>query len=109
MTAFPFLQCMEEAEGDPSAAEPCFSKTLAKTSKLTWEDITKCSATEGNDVQAEAAIATPSHDYVPWVLVDGTLLENTNLLQQTICKDYTGPKPSSCKRLAYKDSVCLNV
>lgn len=100
---------MEEAEGAPTAAEGCFGKTIAKSSDLSWEDITKCSVSEGNDVQAEAADATPTHDYVPWVLVDGTLLENTNLLQQTICNDYTGPKPASCKRLTYKDSVCLNV
>lgn len=36
------------------------------------------------------------HDYVPWVLVDGVLLENTNSLLSAICKAYTGPPPASC-------------
>lgn len=43
-------------------------------------------------------VATPDHDYVPWVLVDGTLLEYTNLLLPAICMAYEGPKPPSCTK-----------
>ncbi len=37
---------------------------------------------------------------VPWVLVDGVLLENTALLQKTVCSAYTGIPPASCKNHA---------
>jgi len=107
--AWPFIQCMEINEGDPSKAQGCFTNTVAKSSSLTWNDITACYNNEYNDVQNEGAKATPKHDYVPWVVVDGTLLENTNLLLPTICKAYTGPPPASCQRLV-KDApkVCYN-
>eukprot|EP01031_Cornospumella_fuschlensis_P036403 gene36403-44157_t len=94
--AWPFIQCMETYEGNPSYASSCFSKTMAN-SGLAWSTVTECSAKEGSDVQNQGALATPKHDYVPWVLVDGTLLSNTNLLLQSICKAYTGPAPASCK------------
>ena len=45
------------------------------------------------------------HVDVPWVLVDGVLLENTNLLQKAVCDAYTGTKPSSCKRAAKYSSA----
>eukprot|EP01036_Dinobryon_divergens_P033439 gene33439-43220_t len=95
--AFPFVQCMEINEGDPSKAEGCFGSTLKKTSSLDWETVTTCAEKEGQDVQNYGAAATPTHDYVPWVLVDGTLLSNTNLLILSICKAYTGPSPASCR------------
>lgn len=54
----------------------------------------------------KAATDPTGHTYVPWVLVDGKLLDNTNLLLKTICAAYTGPKPSSCKGVAAEDSKC---
>lgn len=88
--AWPFLQCMEINEGDPKQAESCFSATLAQSTSLTWSDISTCYDKEYDAVQNEGANTTPKHDYVPWVLVDGTLLENTNLLTNAICTAYTG-------------------
>jgi hypothetical protein len=35
---------------------------------------------------------------VPWCLVDGEVLSNTNMLQQAICNAYTGTPPASCSR-----------
>jgi hypothetical protein len=106
--AWPFVQCMEINEGNPAAAEGCFSKNMAN-SGLAWSTVTDCAATQSDDVQNEAASATPKHDYVPWVLVDGTLLEYTNTLLPTICKAYTGPAPASCKRLYLQNSEkCMN-
>ena len=108
MTAFPFIHCMEVNEGAPSAAEGCFSENM-KNSGLAWSTVTECAASQELDVQNAGMSATPSHDYVPWVLVDGTLLDNTNLLLHTICKDYTGPAPKSCKRLYMNTKeVCYN-
>lgn len=108
MTALPFLQCMEENEGNPSFAEACYTKNLAVSSGISWDTILTCSSEEASAVQAAAASATPTHDYVPWILVDGTLLEHTDLLQATICKDYTGPQPTSCKLLQFIDSRSMN-
>jgi interferon gamma-inducible protein 30 len=108
--AWPFTQCMEINEGDPSKAESCFSSTMAN-SGLSYSTVTDCAAKEASDVQNAGAAATPAdHQYVPWVLIDGTLLEYTNLLQPTICKAYTGPAPASCKRLARErnEAVCMN-
>lgn len=34
---------------------------------------------------------------VPWCLVDGAVLENTNALQKAVCDAYTGVPPESCK------------
>lgn len=100
MQAFPFIQCMELNEGNPSAAQPCWTKTLGATqTKVTWTTIDSCTKTEAKACQTEAANATPSHDYVPWVLVDNKVLDNSNLLTQAICRAYTGPQPASCKSL----------
>ena len=107
MQAFPFLQCMEQQEGNPASAEGCFSKTMAN-SGLSWSTVQACANTEAKVVQDAGAKATPKHDYVPWPLVNGVVLENTNLLQKTICDAYTGPKPTSCKLLASEKSICLN-
>lgn len=106
--AWPFIQCMELNEGDPTKAPGCYSSTMAN-SGLDYSVVTDCAAKEERAVQAQAALATPTHDYVPWILVNGQLLEQTNLLTQAICKAYTGPAPASCKRLAKTDAeVCFN-
>ena len=39
------------------------------------------------------------HADVPWPLVDGVVLANTNLLQKAVCDAYTGVPPASCKAL----------
>jgi len=99
---------MEEHEGDPTVAEACYTSTLAVSSGVSWDTILTCSSNEADEVQAAAALATPTHDYVPWVLVDGTLLEHTNVLEAAICKEYTGPKPVSCKISAFANTHCDN-
>jgi hypothetical protein len=107
--AWPFVQCMELNEGDPSYAPSCFSKTMA-SSGLAWSTVTDCAAAEDRTVQNAGLSATPSdHQYVPWVLVGGQLLENTNLLINSICSAYTGPKPASCKRAELTNPTrCMN-
>lgn len=96
--AWPFIQCMEVYEGNPSKAESCFTQNMA-SSGLDWATVQQCSAKEASDVQNEAANTTPKHDYVPWVLLNGSVLQNTELLLPAICKAYTGPAPPSCKRM----------
>lgn len=102
--AWPFIQCMETYEGNPAMAETCFTTKMA-SSGLSWSTVTACSAQEGSKVQNEAATATPKHDYVPWVLVDGAVLDNSDLVKAAVCKAYTGPAPTSCKRLYKADAL----
>jgi len=95
MEAWPFILCMELAEGDPTQGESCFGSSMNSTS-ISWSQVNACATNDADLVQTAAMKATPSHDYVPWVVVDGTTLEHSGLLQQAICKAYTGTPPASC-------------
>jgi len=97
LAAWPFILCMEQAEGNPAKGQSCYTSTM-NTAALPWSTIDACTKNEASVVQAAGAKTTPKHDYVPWPLVDHKLLENTNLLQQTICNAYNGTKPASCRK-----------
>ena len=43
-------------------------------------------------------LTPPDHKYVPWVLVDGTLSEDSDDLLAEVCKAYTGVKPDGCPK-----------
>ena len=107
LAAWPFILCMEEAEGNPAVGKSCYNNNM-NTTALPWSTITDCASKESSAVQAAGAAASPSHDYVPWPLVDGKLLQNTNLLQKAICDAYTGTKPTSCKTLTETKEICFN-
>jgi len=94
--AWPFILCMEEADGNPNKGSSCWSSTMNSTG-ISWSTISDCVDTEYDKVQNAGAAATPKHDYVPWVLVDGSVLENSSLLQKAVCDAYTGTPPASCK------------
>jgi len=90
---------MEKAEGDPSAAEACFESNM-KGSSLSFDVVSACAQNEASDVQAAAAKATPSHDFVPWCVVNGKALQHPDqMLTRSVCNAYKGPKPSACKIL----------
>ena len=61
MAAWPFILCMEEAEGEPSAGPSCYESTMNSTA-LPWSVISDCAANEADVVQTAAMKATPSHD-----------------------------------------------
>lgn len=64
---------------------------------VTWKDIATCADKEASIVQTAAKEATPVHDSVPWVVVDGTSLSSPRAeLFDTICAAYIGPTPASC-------------
>mmetsp|Transcript_33988 Transcript_33988/g.74112 ORF Transcript_33988/g.74112 Transcript_33988/m.74112 type:complete len:171 (+) Transcript_33988:174-686(+) len=111
MAAWPFILCMEEADGNPAEAESCYESTM-KSSSVSWSTIADCAQNEADVVQNAAMKATPNHDYVPWVLVDGQLLENTNMLTKAVCDAYTGTPPASCsfseEVFSEKMVVCAN-
>lgn len=78
-------------------------------SSLTWDVVESCYDEEYNDVQKAAMEATPTHDYVPWCLVDGVVIEHQDALQKYICDAYQGTKPESCKSMLKNgDEVCFN-
>mmetsp|Transcript_31071 Transcript_31071/g.52481 ORF Transcript_31071/g.52481 Transcript_31071/m.52481 type:complete len:181 (-) Transcript_31071:529-1071(-) len=108
LEAWPFILCMEEAEGVPTAAEGCYASSFSNSSDISvpeWSTIATCADEEFDLVQTAAMKATPTHQYVPWCLVDGAVLENTNLLQKAICDAYTGTAPASCKGLKLQESA----
>lgn len=101
LEAWPFILCMEEAGGNPAKGQSCYENNMSN-STLSWSTVSKCADEEYTDVQTAAMNATPNHQYVPWCLVDGELLENTNMLQKAICDAYTGTPPASCGRSELK-------
>lgn len=99
MVAWPFILCMEEEDGDFSKGESCFNSSMNSTA-LSWNTVESCYNNEYDLVMNAGMKATdPDHSYVPWVVVDNTLLENSNMLQKAVCDAYTGPPPVSCQRL----------
>lgn len=110
--AYPFILCMEEADGDPTQGEACFTSSMPSNTTVTWSQVQQCQQNDFNTVTTAAMKATPSdHQYVPWVLVDGQLLgSEPNALMKAICDSYDGTAPSSCKRLEVETPErCFNV
>jgi len=97
LAAWPFVLCMEEEEGNPLKGQSCYESTMNST-KLSWDVVATCVEEEFTTVTTKAMEETPKHDFVPWCLVDGVVLENTNLLQKAICDAYTGVPPASCSQ-----------
>lgn len=95
LQAWPFILCMEKAEGDPTQAESCYNASMNSTN-IPWSTIDSCQNDESDLVQTTAMKATLPHEFVPWVTVDGEYLEHTRMLQKAICDAYTGTKPESC-------------
>lgn len=100
----------QKLEGNPAFAESCYQSTMNATA-LPWSTIQSCFDNEYSVVQGAAKDATPKHDYVPWVLVDHTVLEQSSLLQYAICKAYTGTPPASCNGMLSSPpkDVCFNI
>lgn len=109
MQAWPFILCMEEADGNPSKGESCYESSMSGSTNVTWSTINDCVQNDASEVQTQAMKATPSHDYVPWVIVDNSQLENTNMLQKAVCDAYTGTPPESCLNFKEEtESRCYN-
>lgn len=109
ITAWPFILCMEIAEGNPLKAESCYTSSMGN-STVAWSEISACYNTEAAAVMGACASKTDTYDhtYVPWVTVDNTLLEQNALLQHAICQAYTGTPPASCGLGASKPEGACN-
>lgn len=61
MNAWPFILCMEEADGNPVKGESCYNSSMNSTS-ITWSTISSCVENEFTVVTTAAMNATPDHD-----------------------------------------------
>ena len=83
------------------------------TTDFSDEGIKKCSSAAGIDADVvlecakgsegpllhlEAADKTPTHKYVPWVVVDGKVMGEEDDFLKMVCDAYQGEKPASCKQ-----------
>lgn len=95
--AFDFFVCMEQNSGSPASGAGCFDANLPAAG-FAWADVLSCAEDKAasDAVQALGATATPDHQYVPWVVVDGNQLENPDPLLHIICTTYTGKLPAAC-------------
>jgi len=92
---WPFIQCMEEKYALNA------SDTCAQSAGLDSGAINTCVAgSQGEEIEAEMAKATPDHPGVPYILVDGKPCDAEDLLA-TICSTYSGPKPHGCKTVTW--------
>eukprot|EP01064_Diplonema_japonicum_P010030 TRINITY_DN173_c1_g1_i2.p2 TRINITY_DN173_c1_g1~~TRINITY_DN173_c1_g1_i2.p2 ORF type:complete len:172 (+),score=53.59 TRINITY_DN173_c1_g1_i2:229-744(+) len=92
----PFVYCFEAA-GD---ASPSLLNKCAPMFGLNPQVISSCAAgPSGKALMAKDAKATAmvqGRDYVPYITVNGKVLQETSLLLYTICHDYKGTKPPGC-------------
>lgn len=90
-THWPFFQCMEE-KYDVHAVEVCASRA-----SIDSKTISECAnGPQGKAAEVAIAKATPDHPGVPYILINGKVLDNPSTLLKAICDAYTGPKPPGC-------------
>eukprot|EP00164_Ancoracysta_twista_P002237 GFYU01002956.1.p2 GENE.GFYU01002956.1~~GFYU01002956.1.p2 ORF type:complete len:298 (-),score=117.23 GFYU01002956.1:304-1197(-) len=94
---YPYMSCMDDGNGQPQYAQYC-----AQHAGMDYKKIYACAISETGakivhqNIQETNALQ-PSHEYVPWVVLNGFPLrdERNNLLYH-ICEVYDGPKPAGC-------------
>ncbi|KNB44767.1 hypothetical protein JH06_1680 [Blastocystis sp. subtype 4] len=70
-----------------------------KTTDFTDDGVKKCAdEVEGPLLHLDAADRTPEdHEYVPWVVVDGVVMDvEKEKFKKTVCDAYKGEKPDAC-------------
>lgn len=92
----PFVYCFESA-GD--AGEKLLEK-CAPIFGLNAAAIDTCAkGPQGkalNAIDAKVTAMVPNRNYVPYITVNGKVLQETDLLLYTVCKDWQGTKPPGC-------------
>jgi interferon gamma-inducible protein 30 len=105
-THWPFYLCVETAaKACGEGAGPCVLPKIEGCATGAGLDYTMLSGCVGDKrrasrLQHEFAALTPSdHSYVPWVVVEGKPLKNSEALVKHVCKKYTGAnKPAACAK-----------
>lgn len=74
-------------------------KKCAKGAGINAEEILTCAhGPEGPLLHLEAADKTPDHKWVPWVDVDGYIMDEGEDFMKVVCDAYKGEKPASCQK-----------
>ena len=92
---WPFILCQETSvDFSDEGVEKC-----AAAAGVDAQVILSCAkGTEGPALHLVAADKTPAdHKWVPWVVVDGKVMGESDDFFQMICDAYKGEKPASCK------------
>jgi interferon, gamma-inducible protein 30 len=102
-----FLNCLEHTlpmgHADAAFPDSVFLGCAAMTDDLDDAALQKCHDNPMMqwELQEKYAKATPEHDYVPWVLVNGKKMdeENEDLLD-VVCREFTasGGKANACEK-----------
>lgn len=112
---WPFYLCVESAavscgEGNGTCVLNSMSD-CASTAGLNYSAIEACVSDPDRAfaLQKKTAALTPAHDYVPWLLVNGTQVASwdANKLLSIICDAINGTKPAGCTRLLEIDTQQL--
>jgi len=101
---FPFVHCMElkvQGKGrNPDIIK--IGQECAQQNAMNWTEISECvHGYRGNIVQHAVAKATPSHQYVPWIIVNDIHTEDMQEAAEKdflhfLCKFFHHPKPFAC-------------
>jgi len=84
------------------------AKDCAHSNGLHWDNIHGCSTgLLGYHLQHKEAAITPPHDQIPWVMVNGVgeSQDQEDLrihLEEIVCQEYKGDKPTPCTTAAEK-------
>mmetsp|Transcript_20467 Transcript_20467/g.32640 ORF Transcript_20467/g.32640 Transcript_20467/m.32640 type:complete len:175 (-) Transcript_20467:79-603(-) len=92
---WPFVQCAEQNYHGVGLAGVKF---CAAKAKLDFAALQSCaSGSDGQEANAAQAKLTPDHPGVPYILINGQPVDDTNHLLAAVCKAYTGEKPAGCQ------------
>ncbi|KAK8791135.1 hypothetical protein WA158_005766 [Blastocystis sp. Blastoise] len=97
-----FLLCMEKYHSENMASD-----SINQCSELlhldTADSVIECAnGAEGRQLHLDAGKKTPSHRYVPWIVVDGKSLDGKiNDFDKIICQAYQGEMGPTCQSILH--------
>eukprot|EP00933_Yihiella_yeosuensis_P006487 TRINITY_DN111188_c0_g1_i1.p1 TRINITY_DN111188_c0_g1~~TRINITY_DN111188_c0_g1_i1.p1 ORF type:complete len:308 (+),score=75.55 TRINITY_DN111188_c0_g1_i1:59-925(+) len=104
----PFVECFEKGyENNKTKKElEDVAKTCTSTVKdMPFAKLSECfNGKEGDKAIAAEAAATPEHQWVPHVLLNGQALTETDTLLRSVCKEVKGDKPAGCACLETQET-----